>query len=166
MPSALKGWHPGEVAIQRKLGFDEVVRNGWHLNEDAMREQHQTFHTSNLPFIPVTTFDDQGRPWASILAGRDGKIGFVDSPDVHSLVVKAKLWPGEPFLQTAKAWLSNGSTKPRAGRRFLTAGIGIELATRRRNKFAGHISDVEEVGALDYEVVFAVNQALGCVICY
>jgi predicted pyridoxine 5'-phosphate oxidase superfamily flavin-nucleotide-binding protein len=161
MPSALKGWHPGEVAIQQKLGFDEAIRTGWQLNENLMREQHRAFHSSNLPFIPVTTFDDQGRPWAALLAGRDGKIGFIQSPNAYSLTVKARLWPGEPLLQTAEAWLVSRSPNL-TQMRYLTAGIGIELATRRRNKFAGRISDVKKVGAFDFEMILTVNQALGC----
>ncbi|KAJ5598886.1 hypothetical protein N7510_011836 [Penicillium lagena] len=160
MPSSLKGWHPGEVAVQHKLGFDEAVRTGWQLNENSMREQHRTFHTTNLPFIPVTTIDSRGRPWASILVGADGEIGFVRSPNAHTLTVKSRLWPGEPLIQTVETWLARRQHKP-IQMRYLTAGLGIELATRRRNKFAGHISDVTKVGTYDFDLTLTVNQTLG-----
>lgn len=159
--SGLQGWHPGEVAMQTKLGFGEAMASTWQKIENAMREQHRIFHTSNLPFIPITTLDDEGRPWASIVAGADGEIGFVEGPDLKTLIVNARLWPGEPLLDTLNKWVDGNGQNLTAPERYLTAGIGIEFPTRRRNKFAGLIQDVKRTTAMDFRLRLQVNQTTG-----
>lgn len=162
MPTALQGWHPGEAALQRELGFADAVSEKWKNIENELREQHRIFHTSNLPFIPVTTIDDCGRPWGSIVAGATGEIGFVKSPDAQTLTVDARFWDGEPLLSTIRTWLCPQEREVAAPERFLTAGIGIEFSTRRRNKFAGFITDVKLLRTdRDFELAFRVTQALG-----
>ncbi|KAL6694414.1 hypothetical protein J3F84DRAFT_376771 [Trichoderma pleuroticola] len=159
--SGLKGWHPGEVAMQTKLGFADAMSSTWQKIEDRMREQHRIFHTSNLPFIPITTLDDEGRPWASIVAGADGEIGFVEGPDLKTLTVNARLWPGEPLLDTLNQWADRNGQSPTSPERYLTAGIGIEFPTRRRNKFAGFIQDVKRTTNMDFRLNLQVDQTTG-----
>lgn len=122
-----------------------------------MPDQHRLFHTSNLSFIPITTIDEDGRPWASIMAGQGGNIGFVQSPSPQALSIYARLWDGDPMLKMVKKWRENGMYEPD---RLLTAGLGIEFSTRRRNKFAGRIRNVRGGGS---NVIFdvEVNEALG-----
>jgi hypothetical protein len=161
MTTALQGWHPGEVKLQYKLGYADAARDKWQHVENAMRDQHRIFHSSNLPFIPITTLDDHGRPWGSIAAGASGKIGFVQSPDSNTLIMDVRLWDGEPLLNTMSTWLDlqrGGMTAPE---RFLTAGIGIEFSTRRRNKFAGFIKYAKQRKGWDYELAIQVTEALG-----
>jgi predicted pyridoxine 5'-phosphate oxidase superfamily flavin-nucleotide-binding protein len=161
MARALKGWHAGEISLQRQLGYEEAVSDRWTYVESIMREQHRIFHTSNLPFIPLTTLDDHGRPWGSIMAGAAGEIGFVTSPDDQTLVMNVRLWDGEPFLSSTKAWLDPNKRHKAVMERFLIAGIGIEFPTRRRNKFAGRVVRVDARTEWEYEVTFRVTQALG-----
>jgi hypothetical protein len=164
MTAALTNWHPGEHGVQRKLGYADSIRDRWNAVENAMREQHRIFHTSNLPFIPLTTLDAQGRPWASIVAGATGEIGFVQSPDAQTLIVNARLWNGEPLLDTVRAWPTAVDGETVNLERFLIAGLGIEFPTRRRNKFAGRIRGVEgsrDPKGLEYQFDLEVTQALG-----
>ena len=161
MTTALRGWHAGEAAVQQKLGYLEAVADRWQLSENFMREQHRIFHTSNLPFIPVTTTDDAGRPWAALLAGANGQIGFVKSPDSNTLVARVRLWEGDPLLETCRVWLDPEKRIAANPERFLTAGIGIEFTTRRRNKFAGRIQAVKKLAELDYEILIHVEETLG-----
>ncbi|GLA03050.1 hypothetical protein AnigIFM60653_002646 [Aspergillus niger] len=161
---ALQGWHPGEVAIQRQLGYATAVSSHWTAVENQLREQHQLFHTSNLPFIPLTTTDADGRPWAGIVAGSTGTIGFVESPSLKSLVFRAKLWDGDPMLETLREWklLEDDQIKgPILQERLLTAGLGIEFSTRRRNKFAGKIDMVKARSDQDYDFGVEITEALG-----
>ncbi|KAL4880766.1 hypothetical protein BJY04DRAFT_228157 [Aspergillus karnatakaensis] len=154
MPSSgVQGWHPGETAIQTALGFAPSIASRYRNIENQMREQHRIFHTSNLPFIPLTVIDKKGRPWASIAAGKSGEIGFVDGPDLRTLRVRGRWWLGDPGVDAVKGGL--------------TAGLGIEFSTRRRNKFAGfirnlHVQDdgVTEKG-VDYTLEIEVNEAVG-----
>ncbi|KAG1842892.1 hypothetical protein DFJ58DRAFT_805599 [Suillus subalutaceus] len=146
---ALRGWHPGEQAVQAIIHLPERVAITAIV--DRLPEQHRIFHTSRLHFLPVTTLDQQGRPWASILCSNDGMPGFISSPTDALLTIKARLWPGDPIIQNCSQ-LHDG--KP------LFSGIGLEVSTRRRNKFAGHISNVL-LRDLDVDLTVIVTQALG-----
>lgn len=126
-----------------------------------MPEQHRLFYTSNLHFIPVTTIDEYGRPWASIMAGPAGDVGFVESPNHQTLSITARLWAGDPLLDTAAAWMKSKPSEADGSERFLTAGLGIEFSTRRRNKFAGRIENVCHVGNSCLRFDINVNEALG-----
>jgi predicted pyridoxine 5'-phosphate oxidase superfamily flavin-nucleotide-binding protein len=90
--TALHGWHPGEISIQRKLGYADAMKDSWSMIRNFMPEQHRVFYTSKQPFIPITTVDGDGRPWAAIVAGSTGEAGFVYSPDSQTLSVHARLW--------------------------------------------------------------------------
>lgn len=147
---ALRGWHPGEQAVQAIIHLPERVAITAIV--DRLPEQHRIFHTTRLHFLPVTTLDQQGRPWASILCSNDGTPGFISSPTDALLMVKARLWPGDPIIQNCSVQLHD--------RKPLFSGIGLEVSTRRRNKFAGRISSVT-FRDLDVEFSFAVTQALG-----
>lgn len=161
MTAALQGWHPGEVAVQRRLGFADAVSHRWRNITKHMPEQHRLFYTSNLHFIPVTTIDEYGRPWASIMAGPVGDIGFVESPNHQTLSITTRLWDGDPLLDTAASWLGNKSSAAENSERFLTAGLGIEFSTRRRNKFAGRIENVCHVANSGLRFDINVSEALG-----
>lgn len=159
--TTLHGWHPGEISMQRKLGYADAMKDTWSLIRNFMPAQHRLFHTSNLPFIPIATMDKAGRPWAAIGAGSKGETGFVDSPDPQTLAINARLWDGEPLLDTIKAWTNPESGQATASQRCLAAGLGIEFSTRRRNKFAGAIQSVEYQSDLDYKLILIVNQTTG-----
>ena len=150
---ALNGWHPGERIVHQQLGHDadhSIMSQYRHIDGDLPGD-HATFHSTRLPFVPVTTLDSDGRPWASILAGRDGKPGFIRSPRYSVLEVEAHLWPGDPLLHTADTFGTAG---------MLVAGIGIEFPTRRRNKFAGRVTRLERRGST-ISMDWTVNEAIG-----
>ncbi|KAF8625934.1 hypothetical protein AX17_006660 [Amanita inopinata Kibby_2008] len=163
----LNGWHRGERTIRSRIGLDNVpeIANYYIYIKNEMTDQHREFHTTRLPFIPVTVLDALQRPWGSILAGAGGKIGFVESPTAASLLVKSKLWPGDPLWEYIRPEKVAGSHSVAVGGDPLVAGIGVELSTRRRNKFAGKIAKFEraaddrESGAVYLDL--AINQALG-----
>ncbi|KAJ6011976.1 hypothetical protein N7522_002331 [Penicillium canescens] len=157
--NAVNGWHPGELSIQRKLGFASAIADSWSLITNYLPEHHRLFHTSKLPFIPIATLDEFGRPWASIVAGSSGNIGFVKSPNPRTLSMDVRMWDGDPLLDTIKAWLDEEQKE--APGRFLTAGLGIEFSTRRRNKFAGGIRNVKRRTNLEYQIDFEIIEAIG-----
>jgi hypothetical protein len=90
---ALKGWHPGERSIRHKLGFDAIPATAqaytW-ISGDLPRE-HAKFHSEKLYFLPLTTLDEQGRPWGSILCAKDGKQGFISVPRYNTTSVRTEL---------------------------------------------------------------------------
>ncbi|KAG2032733.1 hypothetical protein BDR03DRAFT_873388 [Suillus americanus] len=155
--SSLNGWHKGERAIQEILGFHEAVSQSWTNIEGEIPEQHRNFYSTCLPFIPVTTLDSMGRPWSSILAGRDGEIGWASSKAYDQLSMRAEVWDGDPLKANADyhAGITDGSQ-----RKMLIAGIGVEFSTRRRNKFAGSVKAIEKQGGL-LDICTTVNEAIG-----
>lgn len=150
--SNLNGWHRGERLVRQKLGYDNIPSTAdmYTYISGEMPEQHSTFYTTRLQFLPMSTLDDEGRPWGSILAGENGNIGFVRHPKYNTLDINAKLWPGEPFSRNAQSFSGE----------MLIAGIGVEVSTRRRNKLAGHITSL----ALDNDsahLQLFVDEAIG-----
>ncbi|OJA15046.1 hypothetical protein AZE42_05847 [Rhizopogon vesiculosus] len=149
---ASQGWHPGEQAVQAIINLPKRVAITAIV--DRLPEQHRIFHTSRLHFLPVTTLDRQCRPWASILCSSDGMPNFISSPTASSLTVKAHLWSGDPIIQNfSSIQLLDGGLP-------LISGVGLEVSTRRRNKFAGHVSEVS-FQDLDIDLTLVVTQALG-----
>lgn len=70
------------------------------------------------------------------------------------------------MLETLREWtpLEDDQTKgPILQERLLTAGLGIEFSTRRRNKFAGKIDMVKARSDLDYDFRVDITEALGYV---
>jgi predicted pyridoxine 5'-phosphate oxidase superfamily flavin-nucleotide-binding protein len=158
MPTDLRGWHAGERLMQGKLNFGGEISMSWTMISSGMDAQHQEFHSTRLPFIPITTLDEVGRPWGSIFAGPGGETGFVKSPDHYTLVMDIDLWDGDPFMRNHKLWKRGQDQK-----KTLLAGIGIEFPTRRRNKFAGWITDIVVAQGRRFKIGVNVNQALGYV---
>ncbi|KJA24405.1 hypothetical protein HYPSUDRAFT_38852 [Hypholoma sublateritium FD-334 SS-4] len=155
--TTLNGWHRGERAVRRKLGLDGIPSTAslWSNIAGEVPEQHSTFHTTRLPFLPVCILDDEGRPWGSILAGKDGRPGFVHYPRYNTFSIEAKLWAGDPFHKVVNTVDSNSENE-----QFLIAGIGVELSTRRRNKFAGHVLSAN-ISENNLSLQLRVDEALG-----
>jgi predicted pyridoxine 5'-phosphate oxidase superfamily flavin-nucleotide-binding protein len=153
------GWHPGELAIQRKLGYEEAMRWAWRDVEDSMPDLFREFNTTRLPFIPVSTLDSSGRPWGAIMAGKTGTPGFARSPNEQTMIFNARSWDGDPMLQTVEALLEKDDDEGNS--RYLSAGIGIDFSTRMRTKFGGWLTSARRKDIFDFEVTLRVNEALG-----
>lgn len=157
MPTDLNGWHPGERGIQSRLNFADVVAMNYTWIENGMPDQHRNFHSHNLHFVPLTTLDAHGRPWSSLVAGSSGETGFISSPSDSELEMTLQLWAGDPILHNLE------SPTKRQDKRLI-AGLGIEFATRRRNKFAGWVTNINRLGVNALQLRLHVNQAIGFVI--
>ncbi|MCA9773883.1 MAG: pyridoxamine 5'-phosphate oxidase family protein [Myxococcales bacterium] len=129
-------FHAGERAVQERLGVRERVEQmGRAIIRDFMPEQHRDFF-SMLPFIVVGAADAQGRPWASIL---EGTPGFVTSPDPGSLEIHARPADGDPLAPALAPGADLGL-------------LGIEFATRRRNRVNGVVEGVDGPGGIRIRV--------------
>ncbi|WP_235912081.1 FAD-binding oxidoreductase [Mesorhizobium xinjiangense] len=104
---------------------------------DHMPDQHRDFFAA-LPFLVVAGGDGERWPWVTII---EGPAGFVSSPDPHRLSVMAELQPQDPL---AGAFLPGSAI----------GILGIELATRRRNRLNGLIRAVGDGFAIDVRQSF------------
>jgi len=121
-------WHRGEVAIQRSIGVEAKMETlGRRIIRDFLLDQHREFFPQ-LPFLVVGSVDPAGAPWATIVAGQPG---FISSPDIHRLAIRAVRQPSDP----ADAGMEDGDP---------VGLLGIELHTRRRNRMNGTVRRTAE----------------------
>ncbi|KXN85012.1 hypothetical protein AN958_11857 [Leucoagaricus sp. SymC.cos] len=149
---SITGWHPGERSIQQKLGWADKVVTSWTAIQGDLPPEHAQFYETCLPFIPVTTLDREGRPWGSILSGKNGSKGFVRQRQYTKLDVQAETWEGDPLTGNLQQFEQD--------EKFLIAGIGVEFPTRRRNKFAGTVFNIKRSGH-DINLQLLVDEAIG-----
>jgi len=116
--------------MQERAGVRErVERAGRRMIRGFMPEQHREFFAAQ-PLAFVGSIDARGRPWASLLAARPG---FLHSPDPQTLRVDALPVPGDPLAANLAAGAPLGM-------------LGIEFATRRRNRVNGTVAALDERG--------------------
>jgi ferredoxin-NADP reductase/predicted pyridoxine 5'-phosphate oxidase superfamily flavin-nucleotide-binding protein len=119
-------FHAGELAVQERVGVrDKIDAQGRRAVRRYLTDQHREFFPL-LPYAFVGSVDAQGRPWSSMLMGEPG---FLQTPDAHTLVVKARPLPGDPLNETLKPGAS-------------IALMGVQLNTRRRNRAIGTVRDI------------------------
>lgn len=118
-------FHADELAAQARAGFE--TRGGGI--RDFMPEQHRSFFAA-LPHLLVGTLDAAGWPLATLL---EGEPGFASSPDPKTLRIRSLPGTDDP----AHGTIRNGQE---------IGLLGIELATRRRNRANGVVFEVDEAG--------------------
>jgi predicted pyridoxine 5'-phosphate oxidase superfamily flavin-nucleotide-binding protein len=128
-------FHSDELTTQARAGF----KVGGAGIRAAMPDQHRTFFAM-LPFIFVASLDESGWPLASILTGA---AGFVHSPDPRILRIEARHAANDPAAGTFRVGDEVGV-------------LGIDLATRRRNRANGRIATLDATG-----FTVAVRQSFG-----
>jgi len=130
-------FHQGELEAQRRANVGDVASWAGGFIRDHMPDQHRAFFTA-LPFLVVAGGDSAGRPWVTLLEGREG---FIRSPDRHSLKVDANLHHQDPLHDTFAPGSSVGM-------------LGIELSTRRRNRLNGIVTSSGKTLAIDVRQSF------------
>ncbi|MEM1049695.1 MAG: pyridoxamine 5'-phosphate oxidase family protein [Pseudomonadota bacterium] len=130
-------FHSGEVEAQARSGVTDLASRVGKFIRDYMPDQHRTFFASQ-PFLVMASADRQGRPWITMVEGPDG---FVTSPDPRTLMLGTEIDPRDPLADT-----------------FATGGdvgiVGIELATRRRNRLSGIMRSTSEGFIIDVRQSF------------
>jgi predicted pyridoxine 5'-phosphate oxidase superfamily flavin-nucleotide-binding protein len=119
-------FHAGELIAQTLAEVDPPGVGGIR---PFMPDQHRAFFPL-LPYLFVATTDAEGWPVATVLTGQPG---FVQSPDPTTLTVAALPRAREP-----------GAELFTAGRPF--GALGLDFATRRRNRANGLITEAGEGG--------------------
>ncbi|MEM7569048.1 MAG: pyridoxamine 5'-phosphate oxidase family protein [Pseudomonadota bacterium] len=122
MPQAANPFHAGERRAQARAGFPDVAEWAAGYIRPAMPDQHRTFF-SQLPFLVLAGADKQGKHWVTLL---DGEEGFVTSPSETLLTIDAAPHPQDPLAASFAEGTDIGM-------------LGIELATRRRNRLNGTV---------------------------
>ncbi len=132
-------FHDGEIALQESLGVRRIEAVGRRVIRPFLPDQHRQFFCEQ-PFLIAAARDADGLPWATVL---EGDVGHVTSPTDKSLRISGKPVPGDALSDALTAGADLGL-------------IGIELASRRRNRVNGKI-----VRSRGEALHFAVDQSFG-----
>ncbi|TVT49549.1 MAG: ferredoxin [Denitromonas halophila] len=122
MTKLINPFHAGELEAQARAGVGDVA--GWAAGfvRDHLPEQHRAFHGA-LPFLVLAAAGEDGRVWTTLVEGGDG---FVRSPDPRHIALHTTLNAADPLAVACHAGTEVGV-------------LGIDLATRRRNRFSGYL---------------------------
>lgn len=127
-PVTQSPFHSGEKEAQTRAGKrDAMEMFGKAVIRPFMPDQHRDFF-QQLPFIVLGSVDDAGWPWASILTGR---AGFIASPSNTRLDLDITALNDDPLGASLQTGAPIGL-------------LGIELATRRRNRMNAKVNAVTD----------------------
>lgn len=127
-------FHIGEEAIQDRFGFKERLARTPAIRTFLMEQQTDFF--GHLSYVVIGAADDVGQVWASILFGPER---FIYAPDPQHLSISALPEFDDPLIHA----LLPG--KP-------IAVLGIDLATRRRNRVNGSILGFTDKVTFEIEI--------------
>lgn len=113
-------FHEGELAVQAQAGVQEMASRVGKSIRSIIPLAAQEF-LSSQPFVVVSSINQQGRVWASILAGQPGFMRVIDERTVQ---INAKPANGDPLSENI-LWNDH------------IGMIVIEFATRRRMRING-----------------------------
>ncbi|WP_334058145.1 pyridoxamine 5'-phosphate oxidase family protein [Alteromonas sp. S005] len=121
-------FHHGEIALQKKLGIDkEIGERTKGFIRSYMPEQHRIFFTSS-PFTVLALVNDEGYPVAVPVWGEGD---FIESPSPTQLRFSIQVQVWNIMLGALNLDVISGSK---------IGIVGIEYATRRRNRLNGTIN--------------------------
>lgn len=130
-------WHAGELAAQKRAGVEDIAVRAAPFLRDYMPQQHRDFYAS-LPFVVISGKNEKGSLWTTVLEGDDG---FIQSPDERTLTFAATPDDSDPLAHAIIEGTEIGV-------------LGIQLATRRRNRLSGIIRACGEGLQLDVRQAF------------
>ena len=133
------GFHPGEVAVQRRAGVSREAERLTPMLEPAELRGGIVAFLADRTLAVITARDADGRLWTSPLSGPPG---FLHVANPATLVIRASLPEGDP-LHGLPAGQQAGL-------------VVVELAARRRVRVNGTLT-----AAGDGTLVLEVEQAYG-----
>ena len=123
-------FHAGEKRIHEALGLaGPVEMQGQRVIRSFMPDQHRELF-AKLPFLALGLVDESGQPHAGLIPGLPG---FISSPDRRTLTVAGQPVEGDPITHLLEDGAPVGT-------------LGIELASRRRNRMNGTLAQVSHDG--------------------
>ena len=138
-PHEQSPFHDVSREIQQRLGVAERMDVAGRRGITAqLTQQHRDFF-AQMPFVVAGARDAEGQPWASMLFGAPG---FIDTVPEQSLFLQAHPLAGDPL---ERAFVPGAAV----------ALLGIEPATRRRNRVVGMVGGSGAAGfSIDVEQAF------------
>lgn len=121
--SGLSPFHKGEQMVQERMGVRQSSESlGRRMVRDFMPDQHRELY-AQLPLLFVASLDQEGRPWASVLASEPGFVGSEDARHLNIGVAPPAYDPGD-FSPDSQVGI-----------------LALEFETRRRNRMNGTVTE-------------------------
>lgn len=114
-------YHPGELAVQRRLGQSELAARVGRMVRTEIPDAAAAF-LAEQPMIVLAAADDAGRIWASLVTGPPG---FAQADDNDDISIAALPVPGDPLHNVLTG-------EPRR-----VGMIAVQPQTRRRMRING-----------------------------
>lgn len=130
-------FHEGELLAQRRAGVGDVAKWAGGFIRDYLPEQHREFHAA-LPFLIVSGADASGQVWTTLIEGPDG---FISTPSPRLVALQTRASPNDPLAEAFAAGTRIGA-------------LGVDLSSRRRNRFSGSIQAGSDGYSIDIEQSF------------
>lgn len=130
-------FHAGELTAQARAGVGDVAAWAGGFIRDYLPQEHQAFHTS-LPFLLVSGADATGQTWITLVEGPEG---FARVPHPRLIELDTDIDPTDPLADAFQTGTQIGV-------------LGIELASRRRNRFSGMMRAKDGNYSIDIEQTF------------
>ena len=150
-------FHEGEIQLQKATGTHKsVMTYAPRFIRPFMPQQHVDFY-ENQPFLIAAARDTTGSLWATLLTHPTGENRLTTSPDPRTLHIA-----GAPVRGDA---LAGDALQPGTD----VGLLGIEFATKRRNRVNGRITQVKtnintnstDDSSIGPSLVFEVDQSFG-----
>ncbi|WP_026343082.1 pyridoxamine 5'-phosphate oxidase family protein [Nocardia sp. BMG111209] len=131
-------FHPGELAVQRRMGQAHIASRVGHGIRSEIPSPAATF-LAEQPMVVLTAADDAGRVWVGQIIGLPG---FARAVDARTIVLGGRPAPGDPLADLLR-------TRRRVGL------IALQPQTRRRVRINGIAEPDEEGIRLTTEQVYS-----------
>ncbi|WNG79871.1 pyridoxamine 5'-phosphate oxidase family protein [Mycobacterium sp. ITM-2016-00316] len=113
-------YHPGELAVQRRLGQSEIAARLSRMVRDEIPDAAAEF-LADQPMVVLAAADDAGRIWTSLVTGPPGFVHVTD----EQIAVDALPVTGDPLHEVL------------TGRPHRVGMIAVQPQTRRRMRVNG-----------------------------
>lgn len=113
-------YHPGELAVQRRLGQSEIAARLSRMVRDEIPDAAAEF-LADQPMVVLAAADDAGRIWTSLVTGPPGFVHVTD----EQIAVDALPVPGDPLHEVL------------TGKPHRVGMIAVQPQTRRRMRVNG-----------------------------
>ena len=137
-------FHEGEIKLQQQAGVQEKVMSyAPKVVRPYIPEQHRDFYEAQ-PFLVAAARDKDGNMWTTLLVSPTGQADLTRSPDPKILQISGAPVQGDALEGVLAPGTDLGL-------------LGIEFATKRRNRVNGRITASDSSGMM----TFSTDQSFG-----
>ncbi|TDZ59734.1 hypothetical protein CTRI78_v005085 [Colletotrichum trifolii] len=167
MPGTTIDWHEGELEVHGLLKVPTQRQNPTSAGLPAS----YGYRLAAAPLLALGTLDGEDRPWTTLWGGEaggvmrpiaEGVLGVRTRGDVVDDPVIRALWGAEEGGELGEGEV----VQPNGGEGKLVSGLGIDLITRDRVKFAGRmvagaVTGLNGSGGGELQLAVRVDESLG-----